>query len=639
MTRAPVLPGLGQGPLSATPPLFDVEALLAAAIGAHEAGRGAEAERSYRALLKMAPRDARIPAHLAVLLLEQGRHGDALPALDQTLALDPGQAGMLTNKGNALIALERFGEAIAAYDQAIALQARPERASAYVNLGVYLQGLGRSDDAAAAYGKAIALDPRLPEAWGNLGIAHLHADRPGQALEALDRAIELRPGYADAWTNRGTALQGLGRLEEALEAFDRAIALSPESAGVWSNRSMTLQGLRRFEESHQASARAVALGDGDEAGSWNNHGMALQSLGRLDEALAAYDRALSADPSGASALNNRGLALQGMGRLDEALACFDAAAQLKPDYADPHWNKALALLAMDRYAEGWRLFEWRWKRSEPGAEQPQDFGVPAWLGETGLGGKTLLIHAEQGYGDTIQMLRYVPVLAAQGVKVVLICPQSLLELADTVEGLAEPALPGGLVNFDAHVPTMSLPLAMGTRIETVPAAVPYLKVPGRAKAAWAERLGPKTRLRVGLSWSGNARHRNDHNRTLAFEALKPLLEADAEFHSLHKDYRPGDLDALNADGRIADHSAAIESFSDTAALIDRMDVVVAVDTATAHLAGALGQRLMVLLPFAPDYRWGLTSAETPWYPTARLLRQPRPGDWAPVIAEALGALK
>jgi tetratricopeptide (TPR) repeat protein len=650
MTRPPlppVLPGLGSKPASgpAAQPVFDVETLLSSAIQAHNAGRQAEAERGYRALAKIAPSDARVPAHLAVLLMEQGRHDDALAALDRTLALDSRQAGMLTNKGNVLVALGRFPEALAAYGQAIVLQPEGERAAAHINLGVYLQGLGRPDDAAAAYGKAIALDARFPEAWGNLGSAHLNAGRPEAALEALDRAVELRPAYADAWTNRGTALQALGRLDEALQSFDRALALHPESAGVWSNRSLALQGLRRFEESFEASAKAVELAKslgGAEAESWNNHGVALGALNRSNEALAAYDKALSADPAGASAWNNRGLALHALGRPDEALASYDRAMALKPDYADPYWNKALSLLALGRYAEGWPLFEWRWKRSEPGAQKPQDFGAPPWLGETSLEGKTLLIHAEQGYGDTLQMLRYVPVLAGQGVRVALICPEPLLELADTVQGLAEPARSGGRVDFDAHIPAMSLPLAMNTTLDTVPADVPYLAVPEPAKAAWAKkdgigRLGETKRLRVGLSWSGNPGHRNDHNRSLPFAALAPLLGADAEFHSLQKDYRPGDRDALRAAG-VIDHSAELNSFSDTAALIDRMDLVLAVDTATAHLAGALGKRLLVLLPFAPDFRWGLNRSDTPWYPTATLLRQSKPGGWGPVVAEAARAL-
>ena len=634
MTRPP-LPGLGGNP---SPPLFNIDALLAAAIQAHDAGRAAEAERSYRLLLTMAPRDARIPAHLAVLLLEQGRNAEAVPILDQTLALDPSQAGMLTNKGGALIALGRIPEALDAYDRAIALQPRDEQAAGCVNLGVYLESLQRHGEAAGAYLKAIALEPDLPEAWGNLGIARLALGQNAQALEALDRAVTLRADYADAWTNRGTALQALGRLDEALESFDWALSLRPDMAEMWSNRSYALNALRRFDEAFEASAKAVSL-DGLDSGSLNNHGVALPSLNRLGEAVAVYDKAVTADPAAAAGWNNRGLALQALGRLEEARASFDKAIALRPDYADALWNKALLLIALGEYEEGWRLFEWRWKRSEAGAERPRDLGVPPWLGEPPMAGKTLLLHAEQGYGDTLQMLRYVPVLANMGVRVTLMCPEPLLELADTVHGLAEPAQVGALLGFDAHIPLMSLPLAMHTLADSVPGEVPYLAVPQRARAAWAGRLGPASRPRVGLTWSGNPNHRNDHNRSLPFAALGPLLAADADFHSLQKDYRPGEREALKADGRVTDHSAALESFADTAALIDQMDVVIAVDTATAHLAGALGKRLMILLPFAPDFRWGLGRPDTPWYPTARLLRQSKPGDWGPVVAEAAGLLK
>jgi len=636
---APPLPGLGSGPAAPPSPAFNPDALFATAVQAHEAGRHAEAERGYRLLLTIAPRDARVPAHLAVLLMEQGRAAEALPALDQTLALDPGQAGMLTNKGNALIALGRFPEALAAYEAAIALQPPGERAAGYVNLGVYLESLKRTDEAAEAYLKATALDPKLPEAWGNLGIARLTVGRHREALEVLDRAVRLKSDYADAWTNRGTALQGLGRLDEALESFDRALTLRPDVAGAWSNRSNALQAMRRFDEALEASARAVSI-DAKDADSLNNHGVALQGLNRIDEAMAAYEKAVSADPTGASAWNNRGLALQAMGRIEEARASYDKAIALQPSFADALWNKSLLLIALGEYEEGWRLFEWRWKRSELGAETPRDFGVPPWLGEPPLApGQTLLLHAEQGFGDTIQMLRYAPVLAKRGLRVTLICPESLLELAATVEGLAEPPVTGGQVGFDAHVPLMSLPLALKTRLDSVPGAAPYLAVPERAKAAWAGRLGPASRLKVGLTWSGNPGHRNDRNRSLPLAALGPLLEADVELHSLQKDYRPGDLEALTAAGRIIDHSAELGSFADTAALIDLLDAVVAVDTATAHLAGALGKRLLLLLPFAPDFRWGLSGPDTPWYPTAHLLRQKTPGEWGPVVEEAASLLK
>ena len=643
MTRppgAPVLPGLGKAAASApTFPAFNADALLAAAIQAHDAGRLAEAERGYRAALAIAPRDPRVAAHLGTLLLEQGRHAEGVAALDQSLALDPRQPGMLTNKGAALAALGRFAEAIAAYGLAIGLQPAAEQPAAYNNLGVYLQSLGRSDDAAAAYQQALALDPDFPEAWGTLGVAHLTADRPAPAFEALDRAVALRPDYADAWTNRGTALQKLNRLDEALESFDRALAQRPDAAAIWTNRSLALQGLRRFDESFEASAKAVAMGQGEDADSWNNHGVALQTLHRYDEAVDAYDKALTADPSGASAWNNRGLALQGQGRFEDAIASFDRAIALKPDYADAYWNKAIALILTGDYAAGWPLFEWRWKRSEPGAEPATDYGTPPWLGETALAGKTLLLHAEQGFGDTLQMLRYIPILADQGIRVTLIVPEPLIELANTVRGLSAPARAEGLMGFDAHTPLMSLPLAMGTGLDTVPADVPYLHAPEDARRRWAQRLGPARRRRVGLTWSGNPGHRNDHNRSLPFEALGPLLGADVEFHALHKDYRPADLAAMRADGRVIDHAAELDSFSATAALIEQMDVVIAVDTSVAHLAGALGKPLLLLLPFVPDYRWGLSREDSPWYPTARLIRQERPGDWAGAVRRALEALE
>lgn len=640
MTRTP-LPGLGAGPSPAA--AFNIDALFASAVQAQESGRAAEAERSYRLLLGMAPKDARIPAYLAVLLLEQGRNAEALPILDQTLALDPGQAGMHTNKGNALMALDRVPEALAAYGAAIALQPRADQAPGYVNLGVYLESLKRPADAAEAYLKAIKLDPSIPEAWGNLGIARLTQGHNEAALEALDRAIKLRPAYADAWTNRGTALQAMGRLDEALASFDRALDLTPGEAGLWSNRSLALQAMGRTEESLEASTRAVAL-DAQHPESLNNHGVALQAVGRGEEAMAAYDKAVSADPTGASAWNNRGLALQSLGRFEEARASFDRAIALKPDFPDALWNKSLLLIALGEYAEGWKLFEWRWTRSDREAERLPDMGgASVWLGETSPKGKRVLIHAEQGFGDTLCMLRYAPVLAAQGAQVIVNAPVSLHELVRGVEGVeavigSEPTQ----VGFDLFVPTMSLPAAMGTTLETLPAEVPYLHAPAELRAKWAARLGPKTRRRVGLTWSGNAKQRNDHNRSMPLANLLPLLDADVEFHSLQKDYRPADRALLEADGRIIDHAAELESFADTAALMEEMDLVISVCTSTAHLAGALARPLLVMLTAIPDYRWGLGRTDSPWYPTARLLRQKTTGDWSPVIAgakEALDALK
>ena len=644
MTRTPGppgLPGLGSAPAGPLNPFpaFNPETVLAQAIQAHEAGRLEEAERHYRTALKMGPKDPRLPAHLGSLLLEQGRNAEGAAMMDQTLALDPRQPGMLMNRGAALVALGRFEEALASYTLAIAYQPEDVRHEAFNNLGVYLHGLGLPDAAADAYAKAVALKPDFPEAWGNRGIALLTGGQPEAAVQAFDRAVALKPDYADAWTNRGTALQELSRLDEALESFDRALALNPAAGEIWTNRSMALQGLRRFDESMESSAKAVQLGSEAPQDAWNNHGIALQTLNRPDEALDAYDKALVADPNKAAAWNNRGMSLQALGRMDEAIASFDHAIGLKPDYAEAYWNKALALIAMGDYEAGWPLYEWRWKR-EHNDIQVRQFDAPLWLGDASLEGKTLLLHAEQGFGDTICMLRYAPRLAAMGARVVANVPPLLMDLTRAAPGIHSViGADGAPVAIDYHTPMMSLPLAMGAAMDSVRVAGPYMTAPEAAQARWKDRLGPKTRRRVGLAWSGNANQKNDHNRSMPLSAVLPFLDTDWEFHSIQKDYREADKTLLQADGRIVDHAEALETFTDTAALIGEMDLVISVCTSTAHLAGALGRPLLVMLTEIPDYRWGLGRSDSPWYPTAHLLRQSRTGDWSPVIAEALEVLK
>jgi tetratricopeptide (TPR) repeat protein len=606
----PALPGLfpaqpAGSPASPAPfnaAAFNPAALLQDAVRAHDAGRLDEAERGYRLALKLAPDDAVIPAHLGTLMLERDRWQEGVDLLGRSLAIDPRQAGMLTNRGNGLIELGRFDEAMASYAAAIALQPAAERANAFNNLGNYLHGLGRSDDAVAAYDRALALKPKMAEAWGNRGIALIGLQRLDDALASLDRALVIKPGYADALTNRGIALYQSLRPQEAVAAFDLALALNPDGAEIH-----------------------------------NNKGLALQALGRLDEALACADRAVALRPDMAENLNNRGMALQAMGRRAEALAAYDQAVALKPDYPEPYWNKSLVLILLGDYAAGWRLFEWRWKRAESPPELR--FDRPLWLGEEPLAGKTLLLHAEQGLGDTLQMLRYAPLLARRGATVVLSAPAALVPLAASVDGIDRVLQPGeALPPFDLHSPLMSLPLALGTRIDTIPAAVPYLSAPAAKLAEWRTRLGPGKRQRIGLAWAGNPAHRNDANRSIALKALLPLLDADADFFSLQKDYRPADEALMRADGRIRSHAEALEDFTDTAALVEQMDLMISVDTSVAHLAGALGKPVFVLLPWVPDYRWGLERADSPWYPTARLFRQARAGDWDGVVAEVVRAI-
>jgi hypothetical protein len=299
-----------------------------------------------------------------------------------------------------------------------------------------------------------------------------------------------------------------------------------------------------------------------------------------------------------------------MNRAAEAIAAYDDALALAPDHADALWNRSLALLLTGDYAAGWRDFEWRWRRSDAPPQPPFDY--PLWLGEESLEGRGILLHAEQGLGDTIQMLRYVPLVAALGARVTLAVPLTLMGLALSVGGAASVVTQGAPVAADFHCPLMSLPLAMGARIDALPAEVPYLSAPADRIAEWRTRLGPQTRRRIGLAWSGSATHTNDRNRSIPLATLSPLLGAEAEFISLQPDYREADAAVMGADGRIADWSGALADFTDTAALIAALDLVITADTAVAHLAGALGRPVWILLPWAPDYRWGLSGETSPW---------------------------
>ena len=599
----PALPGLfpaQPGPLTSA--VFNPAALFQDAVRAHEAGRLDEAERGFRLALKLAPKDAAILARLGALLLQGARWGEGAALLEQSVAIDPRQRDVLTNLGNALVELARPDEAVAAYERAIALLPAAERAAAFHAMGFYLHGLGRAAHAVGAYDRAVRLQPRMADAWANRGVSLIALNRLDDAVASLDRAIALKPDFADALTNRGIARYRSARCEEALADFDRALALKPDGVEIH-----------------------------------NNRGLALQALDRFEEALASADRAIALRPDMAETYNNRGKPLQELDRWDEALEAYDQAIALNPDYAEPRWNKGIILVRSEDHESGWPLLEWRWKQPDS-PPQPQ-LDRPLWLGDPPLAGKTILLHAEQGLGDTIHMLRYAPVLAGQGARVLLCAPKALHGLAAGVEGIAEvlgPELPAA--GFDLQTPMMSLPLALGTRAETIPAAVPYLSAPAARIAEWRERLGPKTRRRIGLAWSGNADHKNDRNRSIALDRLLPLLAADADFHSLQKDYRAADAALMRADGRIRDWSADLADFTDTAALIEQMDLVISVDTSVAHLAGALGKPVFLLLPYIADYRWGGEGASTSWYPTVRLFRQDSARDWAGVIAEVGAAL-
>lgn len=541
-------------------------ALLQQAFDAHRRADLGEAERLYRAVANLKPDESRALANLGALALQQGSPADALPWLDQALAIRPAHPPTLANRAGALRALDRRAEALATVRGALALD--PDFADGLNTLGLLLTELGLAEEASAPLEKAVALTPGQPAYWNNLGIALSRTSRPAEALDSFERALALAPGYAEAQSNRAAALRALGRLQEALAATERLLATQPGHLDAWVNRACILRDL---------------------------------------------------------------------GRPAEALGALRAIVAAAPEHVEAQWSLALELLAAGRWEEGWPLFEWRWRRPEfqPLAGR---FDSPPWLGETPLDGKTILLHFEQGLGDSLQMLRYLDLIAEQGGKAIVAIQRPLLPLVRGLPGIAHLMTEGDpLPAYDLHTPLMSLPLAFRTRPNTVPWRGPYLTAPPDAAARWNARLEALPRPRVGLAWSGNPRHMNDFNRSLALDRLQPLFDTGAAFVSLQKEYRPGDRERLAA-LRVADVSADLRDFADTAGLISQLDAVVAVDTSVAHLAGALGKPVLLLLPFAPDFRWLNAGDRTPWYPSMRLLRQTAPGDWSGPVRQAAEAV-
>ncbi len=479
----------------------------------------------------------------------------------------------------------------------------------YMKQAMSFHRSGEIDHALAFYDQAIAVDPAYTAAHFNKGIALRQLGRYDEELEAFNQTIAINPSYAEAHFQRGFALQELNRYDEALTAWDQALALNPAHVASYFNKGIALQKLRRYSEALTAFDQLLAINPA-YADVHFNRGFVLQELGSYDEALTAFNQALDINPDYAEAHYNRGIVQQKLQRYDEALSSYNRAISINPDFALSHWNKSLLLLLTGEYEEGWRLYEWRHKVTKPLAGP---FAKPLWLGNAEVIGKTILLYQEQGYGDTIQMLRYLPLLADLHTRVILSVPGSLLPLAVKLAGVAnvfsnEEPLP----EFDLHCPFMSLPLAFKTTLENIPADVPYLKAPENKVDWWQSRLGGKTRPRIGLVWSGVSGYGNDRNRSISLEDILPLLDRNAEFHSLQIEYRDTDqhLLTLHKD-RLRDHSKEIVDFGDTAAIIEEMDLVISVDTAVAHLAGALGKPVWILLPYEPDFRWLINREDSP----------------------------
>jgi tetratricopeptide (TPR) repeat protein len=530
--------------------------------------------------------------------------------------------------------LGRCKDALAGYERLIAL--RPDRAEPHLGRGVALYELKRPKEALASYDRALAIDPDNAEAHDNRGIALRHLKRPREALACYDKALAIRPGHAGTHHRRGSALLALGDFEQAMASFEQALALGPDNPDAHYGRGIALHELSRFAEAVGGFEQALALRP-RYAEALHRRSMALRELLRFEAALADCDTALAICPDFVEAHISRGLVLKELRRFPEAFASFGKAQDCAPDNADAHWQEALLRLLTGDLIHGFAKYEWRQRRhGYPAA----DFaGRPQWDGMASLYNKTILLHGDGRLSDTIQFCRYAPLIAARGARVILQVAEPLRTLMKSLGGVAQVVSDGEVApDFDLHCAFASLPFAFGTKLETIPSGTPYLRPPTEALLAWETRLGTKGRRRVGLAWAGDRRHDNDRTRSLELRTLTPLFELGATFVRLQKNLPARDEAVFASRGDIIDQTELLNDLCDTAALISRLDLVIAVDTSVAHLAGAMAKPVWLMLPYTPDGRWLLGRNTSTWYPTARLYRQAAPGDWDDVIRRVAAEL-
>jgi tetratricopeptide (TPR) repeat protein len=461
------------------------------------------------------------------------------------------------------------------------------------------------------------------------GMINFQRHRMTEALHFLSLALKADSSSADAMSNLGLALHATGRFDEAISSYRNALRLAPDHPEILYNLGNACLELGRIEEA-LASFDGVLAREPGHAGASVNKGNTLLRFNKPAEAIGSYDKALTAMPGHPQILTNRGHALRRLDRPVEALGDFEAALAAAPAFPEAHFEAAMTRLTLGDFASGWKAYEWRWKTGAFAGHrrQPQ---APLWLGEGVIAGKTVLLHAEQGFGDTIQFIRYAPLLAGRGAKVICEIQPELRPLLSSLRGVTVIASGEPLPAFDLHCPLLSLPLAFETRLDTIPAAIPYLSAPADRVAYWRDRL-PQSGLRAGFVWSGQSSHKNDANRSIALARLAALFaNSPIPCFGLQTDPRPADGEVLRGLPNLVDLGGDLRDFADTAAIISLLDVVISVDTAVAHLAGALGKPVAILLPYAADFRWMRNREDTPWYPTAKLFRQPAFGDWDSVI--------
>ncbi|WP_164938649.1 tetratricopeptide repeat protein [Bradyrhizobium guangdongense] len=646
-----------------------VPALHLAAVAAFVSDRAADGAALLNRVFNIDPDHAPALMTLGDALAVKGEHEGAVAAFRRALRGRPDDAGLYNKLGVALGELARFGEAETAYRRAIALDAHLTRAC--FNLAVALAEQGRLIEAEEAYRAVLARDPVFRGAWLNLGNVLADQNRLDEAAAAYRRGLQLDPDDVGLICNLGAVLYRQGLLEGAIAQYRCAIALAPGNAATLRLLGLVLHEAGHLQEAAEIYRQTFALQPGDHMIA-TNLGACLSDLGELDDAVAACEhalrlkpdhapahtnlgiifekqqriadavaahrRAVAADPSYAKGHANLAVALRNAGEIDEALAVSAHAVALDPEQPLAQYNHAHFLLMNGHFAEGFEAYRWR-RKCKTLSDGDPSFSEPEWHGDP-LEGRTLLVFAEYGLGDALHFARYLPMVTAMGGRIILQVQPALASLLRQLPDVTVMSRGEALPPFDLQVPLMSLPRLFGTTLANLPADVPYLRPDPERVSRWQTALGRETRLKVGVIWAGNPRHKGDGQRSLSAEALLPrLVMPDVQLYSLQKEPRTEDGAVLAALGdAVIDLAPALGDFADTAAAVAALDLVIAVDTSVAHLAGALGRPVWMLTPYALDWRWLRDREDSPWYPTMRLFRQRRPREWSDPLMRLTAAL-
>lgn len=639
------------------------------ALKLHQAGNFADALVLYNKLLEEQPDHIDTISLLGTLNLQIGNLDAACLLLGKIIELEPHNAIAYGNLGSALHTSGKFDDAIYYYKRAIELN--PNYVEAYYNLGCTLQACNMLDEAVEIYKLAIDLNPNDAEIYNNLGNVLTKCGKPDEALNSFKQAARLKPRSAEILCNLGAAFQELENMEEAVVNYKKAISLNPDNAKAHNNLGTALKKQCKLEEAEKSYNQAIELCH-DYAEAHNNRGNTLQSLKRLDESITSYRRAITIKlhyaeahyncgsalneqkrfdealiymkraieikPDYAEAYNILGATLAELGNLVEATANYSHAIELKPDYADAHLSKSFISLLKGDYKTGWQGYEWRLRKK---GYTNRTFQQSKWDGSS-LKGKTILVHSEQGMGDSIQFVRYLPMVQAQGGRVIFECVPELFHLLKHCTGMdkiiARSASGKISEQFDVHAHLLSLPRLFNTTLDSIPSDVTYITADSKLTERWRLRLNDDHKYKAGIVWAGNPNHAKDKSRSCSLSDFATLAGIpEVSFYSLQKGPTSIEADTwpernmINLDNELKD-------FADTAAVIANLDIVISVDTSVVHLAGALGKTVWTLLPFVPDWRWQLERDDSPWYPSMRLFRQTKMYDWNGVFEQVKESL-